>query len=209
MRVLDFLKATINDTNCVGITRSECIEEAADVIIQVTYPGTYYSVTEIADKIGASIIENGYDGIDTLLHASEEYVGGEDALQLRALYLVWNALMNIILSIRDKLNNKHATLILNSGLDIIVKLKTIATDVVSKIVGNIFVTFEELVQYDNVTKEQFEEKKILSKCIGILKKNDEWHHRSESVMQEAIEFFDWCRDKHFFSRIPILNFSSL
>ena len=105
--------------------------------------------------------------------------------------------MNIIISIEGKLlNSERANSLLNAGLDIICKLKTIDTDVVSETVYNIFTTLTGLVECDNVTNEQFEEKKVLSKCIEIFQKNDGWHYRSESVMQEAIEFFDsLCRWK--------------
>ena len=93
LSVLNFLVKTMNDGNCVGVVRMKCIDDAASIIANTTYRGENNVNEDITKKIATSLVE--CDGINTLINASEEYSGGDDASQLEALWAVSCALQNI------------------------------------------------------------------------------------------------------------------
>jgi hypothetical protein len=124
--VLNFIKKTMNDGNCVGANRMECIENSTQLILQVTYSGEKGVNKEIATKIADSLMD--CDGINTLIHASKEYAGGDDIPQLKALNGIWNALRNITCkkdAMKDTINKDQAIALFDTGIDDISQLKSV------------------------------------------------------------------------------------
>ena len=154
---------------------------------------------DIAAKIVATLLD--CDGIDTLINASEEYTGEDDVPQLNTLRYVWIAFRNLTYSLTNSdwvISKKKAIDIFDTGIDIISQLKSIGGgDIASEILEHIFCTFYYIVVDNYVTKKYFQDKNILSKCLEVLKRNGVWIFESrEGLIQEAIEFFDYCCDEY-------------
>jgi hypothetical protein len=193
-KVLDFLKATMNDVNCKGSIRMECIEIAANVIAWVTFSGENDDNEEIAKKIAITLLN--CDGIDTLISASEEYTGGDDIPQLNAVCYVWCAFGNILSTDSSLMSQDKAVTIFDTGIDVISQLKSVDNSITSRILNQVFCTFNNIVFGNYVTKKYFQDKNILPKCLEVFKKNGAWNFRShEGLIQEAVDFFDTCCDK--------------
>ena len=197
LSVLNFIKKTMNNGNCVGQVRMDCIEKAAQIIIHSTYSGTNKVNKKIATKIVTSLME--CDGINTLINASEEYNGGEDVPQLKALRFTWGALNNITSkmdAMKDAINKYQAIALFDTGIDIISQLKSIDGGVASGTLGSVFGTLYNVVFCNYVTKKYLQDKDILSKYLEVFKKDDgTWTCRSEIVMAGAITFINCCRSK--------------
>ena len=125
MRVVDFLKATMNDIHCKGPIRMKWIKNAADVIAQIAYEEENAMNKDIAAKIAATLLD--CDGIETLITASEDYTGGKDVPQLNALCSVWRALRNTVSILTDNslMNQKTASTIFDAGIDAMSQLKSV------------------------------------------------------------------------------------
>ncbi|OEU08143.1 hypothetical protein FRACYDRAFT_250371 [Fragilariopsis cylindrus CCMP1102] len=205
--VLNFIKKTMNDGNCVGQVRMECIEKAAQVIRGVIHLDENKVNLEIATKIAASFVK--CDGINTLINASEEYNGGEDVHELNALYFVWMALVNITafetdVMTEDVINKDQAIALFDTGIDVISQLKSVDGDVASEILEFVFETFFNVVSNDYVTKKNFQDNDILSKCLEVVAKRmmrgETWTCRSENVIFGTILLFHTCCCKKLLDR---------
>jgi hypothetical protein len=201
--VLNFLINIMNDGNCVGQVRMECIEKAAQVIRSVIYPGENKVNEDIAKKISKSLIE--CDGINTLINATEEYNGGEDVHELNALYFVWKALVNITtfetdVMTEDTINKDQAIALFDTGIDVISQLKSVDGDVALETLEFVFGVLNNctMLLRNYVTTKYFRDKDILSKCLEVFKidnDSDSWTCRSENAMEATILFFNTCRFK--------------
>ena len=118
IRIVDFLKATMNDIHCKGPIRMKWIKNAADVIAQIAYEEENAMNKDIAAKIAATLLD--CDGIETLITASEDYTGGKDVPQLNALCSVWRALRKTVSILTDNslMNQKIASTIFDAGIDL-------------------------------------------------------------------------------------------
>jgi hypothetical protein len=76
VRVIDFLKTTLDDEECIGAIRMECIKKAATAIKRITYAGDDDNDEGIVKMIATSVAD--FKGIETVLLASNEYTGGDD-----------------------------------------------------------------------------------------------------------------------------------
>jgi len=95
IKVLDFLKTTLENETCVGSIRWKCINVAASVISNVCYPGSDNSNEDIATEIVLSAVK--YGAIQILLAANEEYTSANDTFDLNAVGTIWHALKNMFL----------------------------------------------------------------------------------------------------------------
>ncbi|OEU06746.1 hypothetical protein FRACYDRAFT_253515 [Fragilariopsis cylindrus CCMP1102] len=198
--VLNFIKKTMNDGNCVGQVRMECIGKAAQAIRGVIYRGENNVNKDIAKKISKSLIE--CDGINTLINASEEYNGGEDVHELNALYFVWMVLKNITafkidVMTGDGINKDQTIALFDTGIDVISQLKSVHGDVASEILELVFGALNNCIKFSRsyVTTKYFQDKDILSKCLEVFKTDDDsdtWTCRSEKAMEATILFFYNC-----------------
>jgi hypothetical protein len=185
----------MNDVNCKGSIRMECIEIAANVIAWVTFSGENDDNEEIAKKIAITLLN--CDGIDTLISASEEYTGGDDIPQLNAVCYVWCAFGNILSTDSSLMSQDKAVTIFDTGIDVISQLKSVDNSITSRILNQVFCTFNNIVFGNYVTKKYFQDKNILPKCLEVFKKNGAWNFRShEGLIQEAVDFFKRCHIKH-------------
>ena len=196
VKVVDFLKAIMINSNCVGTVRMECIEKAADVISEVcSYSGDNGNTSEIVTKLITSAMD--YDVIGTLINVSEEYSGGDDVPRLEALDSVWTAFRNITSHINEngnKLSQDQAIVLFDTGIDIFSYLKSNNGLMVSSILENIFVTLGQIIDKSYMDKKHFQNKNILSKCLDVFRKEDgTWGDRSEIITDVAIDFFDDCQ----------------
>ncbi|OEU18250.1 hypothetical protein FRACYDRAFT_236523 [Fragilariopsis cylindrus CCMP1102] len=207
--VLNFIKKTMNDGNCVGQVRMECIEKAAQVVREVTYSVYENQVNfEIETKIAASIME--CDGITTLINASEEYNGGEDVPELNALCFVWKALDNITafgnnMIKEDGINEDQTIGLFDTGIDVISQLKSVDSDVASETLEFVFGVLDNCIKFlrNFVTTKYFQDKDALSKCLEVFKMDDDgdtWTCRSENTMEATILFFYTCYSKALLDR---------
>ncbi|OEU07243.1 hypothetical protein FRACYDRAFT_251292 [Fragilariopsis cylindrus CCMP1102] len=198
VKVLDFLKASMNDIHCKGSIRMRCIKNAADVISTVTHTGENNENKDIAAKNATTLLD--CDGIDTLIAASEEYSGGGDIPQLEAVCSVWNAFKNLTCILRTDLVmiQDTALSLSDTGIDIMSQLKSVDGDIASEILGNVFLSLNNIVLKNYITKRYFQDKEVLSKCLDIFKKNGTWNFRirEELRMHEAAHFFNTCRKKN-------------
>lgn len=195
-KVLDFLKSTMNDSNCVGAIRMECIRIAACVISQVFFDGKDGSNKEIATNIATCAMD--YEGIEILINASEEYSGGDDIPQLNALESVWTALRNSTfkeVAMKNTISKHQAIVLFDTVIDILFQLKSHDGRVVSNTLEHAFVTLNNVVRCNYVEKEHFQHTNILSKCLNVFRKDGTWGDRSEKETRAALNFFDWCRVK--------------
>jgi hypothetical protein len=194
VRVVDFLKATMNDVTCKGLIRTECIVKAAHVISTVIFKGENSINEDIAAKIATTLID--CDGMDTLINVSEEYTGGKDIPQLEAVCSVWNAFRTLshFLTTDSLMSQEQAIAIFDTGIDVISQLKSVGGDIASETLESVFYTFSDLLVENYITKKYFKDKNILSKYLEVFKKNGTWNLRScEGLLQEAGDFFDSCR----------------
>ncbi|OEU11868.1 hypothetical protein FRACYDRAFT_244988 [Fragilariopsis cylindrus CCMP1102] len=192
VRVVDFLNATMNDIHCKGSIRMECIENAADVIMLITFKGENAINNEVATKNVATLLD--CDGVNTLIAASEEYTGGKAVPQLKAVHSVWRAFTQISdsLMIQDT-----AITIFGTGIDIMSQLKSVDGDIASKTLEHVFHSLCGIVYHDRMTKKYFQDKNILPKCLEVFKKNGTWNFRScEELIHKAVVFFNICRTKN-------------
>ena len=206
--VLNFIKKTMNDGNCVGQVRMECIEKAAQVITGVINPDKNKVNFPLAAKIAASILE--CDGINTLINASEEYDGREDVPELNALCLVWKALDNITafetdVMTEDVINKDQTIALFDTGIDVISQLKSVHGDVASEILELVFGALNNCIKFSRsyVTTKYFQDKDILAKCLEVFKMDDDgdtWTCRSENAMEATILFFYTCYSKALLDR---------
>ena len=204
IRVLDFLTATMNDVNCKGNIRSRCIGLAASVITSATFFGLNQSANkDIATKILASIVD--YDGVNTLINASEEYIDkDEDSIsQITALENVWGALRNII-AYGSKMSKEQAIAVFETGMDVMSFLKAFDTALSNLGLEHIFATLRSLVRQGTCigtwTTDYFLQNiTTISKCLDVFKKNDgTWIDRGEAVTDWAMELFRRCSIQHLF-----------
>jgi hypothetical protein len=149
-KVLDFLKETTKDMNCVGAIRMDCIACSTRVIWQVTCLGENGSNKDVATKIPATLMD--CDGINTLIDASEEYTEGEDVPQLTAVNFIWRALRNITFKINV---TKDTIALFDTGIDTISRLKSVPADdaFASKTLEDVFYTLANLVDENYVIFE--------------------------------------------------------
>ena len=193
VRVVDFLKATMNDTHCKGSMRMRCIENAAAVIAKIANTDE----NEIVTKIVATLVD--CDGINALIAASEEYTGGKDVPQLKAVCSVWRACRNLtcVLSCNSLMIQDTSIIIFGTGIDIMSQLKSVDGDITSETLKHVFYTLTTIVNHDYLTKKYFQDNNILSKCLEVFKKNGTWNLRScEGLILNAVDFFDMCRIKN-------------
>jgi len=192
IKVLDFLTATLIDSNCVGTIRMRCIQKAANVLMLVCSQKHDGSNKEIVTKIATSVMN--YNGIDTLINASEEYFGGDDLPQVQALERVWAALASLAChtgAMETAINKDKANILFDTGIDILVQLKS--KDIATSVLGNVFVTLRNIVCCQYMEMKQFQETTILSKCLDVFRNKDGmWGGRSEPVTDKAIRFIVSC-----------------
>ena len=136
-----------------------------------------------------------YGGLDILINASEEYIGGNNTLELHAAASVWCAFYNIYLlrSENEIIKKEKANAVFQTGIDVLPHLKLVLIDNVSSIVvGNILHTFSVIVRNKYVTKDFIQNNNCISKCLDVLKKNDgTWkdNEGDEHPAERAISFF--------------------
>jgi len=195
IKVLDFLTATMNDVNCTGDIRFNCIGWAARVIRCVAQKGVYAADNkDIILKILASALD--YGGLDVLVNASEEYIGGNNAVELNALSAVWCALLHIyLLSLKNEcIMKEKANAVFETGIDVFSHLKLVSIgNASSSLLGIIFNTLETIVRKQYVTKNFIQTNHFISKCLDVFKKdNGTWKDDKEVFPQpaaRAISFF--------------------
>jgi hypothetical protein len=192
--VLNFIKKTMNDGNCVGQVRIECIEKAVAVITNSTHSGRNKVNMGITMKIATSFVK--HDGINTLINVSEEYSSRGDVPQLKVLRCVWGALRNITCrtdTMKDAINKDQAITLFDTGIFVISQLKSVDSDNDSSYaLGNVFSACIHIVMTNYVAKKYFQDKDILPKCLEVFKKEDTWTFSSEKLMIDGIKFFYGC-----------------
>lgn len=192
IKVLDFLKTTLDDETCVGSIRWKCIDMAASVICNVCYFGADNSNEDIATEILISAVK--YGAIQTLLAANEEYTGGNDTFELKAVGSIWNTLENIC-NEEAEIEKDQATSIFDLGIDMMAKLSSVHGPLDSKALTHVFGALYCIVFHDLVTKKEFQDKDILSLCLKVFENDDKWSTDDEKLLEEAIGFFETCHDK--------------
>ena len=111
-----------------------------------------------------------------------------------ALESVWRAIANISKIVYNEMTKEQVMALLMAGIDII-------SDYIERIVNDddtivsVFMSFSSIINNQYVNKTQFEETKLLSKCIDVLKttNSDGWNCKCERTTVESIIFFDQCR----------------
>ena len=135
-----------------------------------------------------------YGGLDILINASEEYIGGNDTSELKALAAVWFALSNMYESdLENEIMKEKANAVFETGIDVLSHLKLVVIDEGSSIVvGNILYTFALIIGNKYVTKDFIQNNNCISKCVDVFKKNDgTWKDEKEFEIppKHAISFF--------------------
>ena len=153
--VLNFLTATMNDVNCTGNNRLECIEGAALVIADAARggrkDGPQGTNRGVAMKIVTSIVE--YNGVSILINASKEYIGGDNESQLAALDSVWTALWNIVTVQELEIQEDQAIAVLATGIAVISLLESLDTTLSNGVLETISATLDGLVEQSYLTTE--------------------------------------------------------
>ena len=212
LRVLDFLKVMMTDHNYKLKIRTDCIEEVTNIIVEISYPGDDGRNIELVKKILLTVIDHEYDGIATLIRASEDCTGRNEIIQMSALESVWRAIANISKIVYNEMTKEQVMAILMAGIAIISERERIVND---NTIVSVFMSFSSIIKNQYVNKAQFEETKLLSKCIDVLKmkNNDGWNCKCERTTVESIRFFDQCRcyklfneDSDYVSILPFLVF---
>lgn len=190
LEVLDFLKATLKDANCVGTIRMKCIKKSAYIVMCVCCPGEDNSYKHITTNIAASAIN--YNGIATLINASEEHFGDN----IHALACVWAALMSITDN-RDAMKNTgskiQTSIIFETGIHIFSQLKSYDSITVSNVLAAVFQTLGNFVRSSYVEKRHFQNNNTLSKCLDVFGRDGD---RSEKETEAVIYFFNCCHKKN-------------
>ena len=192
MKVLDFLRTTLDDESCVGSIRMKCIYVALAVICVVCYPEDDHISKDIATMIASTAVK--YDGIQTLLAANDEYTGGIKTSELLVAKELWFALSNI-LDAGDEIGKYEAISILDSGISIMTKLRSVHGCIAPDILTAIFATLFRIVQRDLVTKKEFQKKQVLSQCLKVFNKGDTWGANDEKWTLNALCVFKSCQLK--------------
>merc|ERR1712238_95434 len=154
--------------------------------------------TDIATKIATSAILD-CGGIHTLLLASEECTNPRGVLQLKALNTIWAAVRNITTATTCTIyTNTDQASILYTGMNLISQLNKSIQDIplVSTVLVHVVATLSTIVKNKYVTKKYFREKRILTNCLDIFKKNN---NPSELLTHTVIMFFDQCYSNNLFS----------
>ena len=195
--------------------RTDCIEEVTNIIVEISYPGDDGRNIEIVKKILLTVIDHEYDGIATLIRASEDCTGRNEVIQMSALESVWRAITNISSTVYNEMTEEQITALFMEGITVISKHEKIDyDDDASGTIESVFMSFSAIINNQYMNKAQFQEKKLLSKCIGVLKtKKDGWNCKCEETTVAAIRFFDRCRcnklfdeDSDYVSVLPFLIF---
>jgi len=122
----------------------------------------------------------------------EEYTGVDEDVQLKAVYSIWLAFRNITCG-TAAINKDQAVALFDTGIDIIHQLKSVEGQFTSLILEHVFCTLDNIVfAYNYITKEHFQDKGILSKCLDAFKKDDTWECRSENVFVSVTSFLKRC-----------------
>lgn len=213
LRVLDFLKVMMTDHNYKLKIRTNCIEEVANIIVKISYLGDDGRNIEIVKKVLLTVIDDEYDGITTLIRASEDCTGRNKIIQMSALESVWRAIANISKIVYNEMTKEQVMALLMAGMAIISERERIVNN--DTIIVSVFMSFSSIINNQYVNKTQFEETKLLSKCIDVLKttNNDGWNCKCERTTVESVRFFDQCRcyqifdeDSDYVSILPFLVF---
>mmetsp|Transcript_58368 Transcript_58368/g.67295 ORF Transcript_58368/g.67295 Transcript_58368/m.67295 type:complete len:498 (-) Transcript_58368:318-1811(-) len=211
IRVFDFLKESITkkkeeDGSALPLPNRmmmllECIEKASSVIQSVCFVGVDGVNTDIATKIATSAILD-CDGIQTLILASEECTNNpRGAYQFKALNTIWAAVRNITSATTCTIyTNKDQATILYTGMNIISQLNKSIHDVsmASTVLVYIVATFSTIVKNKYATQKYFREKRILTNCLDLVKKNNN-KNPSEMLTYTVIMFFHRCHSNNLFS----------
>ena len=195
VKVLDFLTETMKDPECVGVIRFKCIENAAYVITGFCYQGEKGVNKDITTKIATTLVN--YDGINTLIKASEEYTG-EDVRQLEAVHSVWLALRNIAAKkdvMVDVINTDQAIALFDAGIDVISQLKSVDGSTAAKILLQVFSVLKYIILDNYISKEYFQDEKIFSKCLEVFKHGETRTCGYEILLEYATRFFRSCHQK--------------
>ena len=198
LRVLDFLKVVMTDPTSVGWSKIlfDCFEEVTDIIARISYPCADGSNIEIVRKILLTVIDHEYDGIATLIRVSEDCTGRHEIVHASALDSVWRAIANISKTVYNEMTEEQVMALLLAGIATISEHERIVNDDdASGIIVSVFMSFSAIIDNQYMNKAQFQETKLLSKCIDVLKtkNNDRWNCKCERATVAAIRFFDRCR----------------
>ena len=198
LRVLDFLKVVMTDPTSVGWSKIlfDCFEEVTDIIARISYPCADGSNIEIVRKILLTVIDHEYDGIATLIRVSEDCTSRHKLVHASALDSVWGAIANISKTVYNKMTEEQVMALLFAGIATISEHERIVNDDdASGIIVSVFMSFSAIIDNQYMNKAQFQETKLLSKCIDVLKtkNNDRWNCKCERATVAAIGLFDRCR----------------
>ena len=199
-KVLDFMTATMHNSNCKGEIRMKFIEMAALVILEVCGGGLENNINkDIVMKIAISAMD--YNIMNVLINATEEYNGGNDQFELRAVKSIWRAFVNIF-RLNVEMSEDQAFSVFGTGIDLITHLKYVDGDNAISIFQQVFCTFMFLTKNYTMTKKFFKDKNIISKCLDVLKKNNTtWDCRTVELMEVVMPFFGICILKRIFDLV--------
>jgi len=177
----------------------EFIAMAAHVILRACCKNNMNK--DIVTKIVTSAID--WDVTDVLINASEEYNGGDDYFELRAVRNIWVAFVNVT-DYKIKISEEQTFSIFDTGIDIITHLKSVdgAIAIATVTIQNVFRTFAHLVKNDIMTKKLFKDRNILSKCLDVFRKNNNttWDCRIVELTNVVTKFLNHCGQKGFFDQ---------
>mmetsp|Transcript_62871 Transcript_62871/g.70318 ORF Transcript_62871/g.70318 Transcript_62871/m.70318 type:complete len:275 (+) Transcript_62871:2-826(+) len=191
----------MEDPNCVGKIRIEFIKKAT-LLFQYVCGESVNKDVALRLSFATSAID--CKGISSLCTASKEYNGRNECSELDCANSVWGAFMSIIGTPNVKLSDEQwwqALMVFDTGIDIITLLKSIDGTIATETLQNVFITFSHIVENDDMSKEFFKDRNILSKCLDVFKKKDNtWECRTELLMDSAVKFINVCWMRGFFNQ---------
>ncbi|VEU36431.1 unnamed protein product [Pseudo-nitzschia multistriata] len=200
VKVVDFLREQIEDPRCEGEFLMECIHKACDVICNVCFVGKF-GINEDIAVVNATVVVK-YEGIETLLMASNEYneANKDHPLALKAAEGVWNAIMNVYCNAETAMTKKLSMLVLDAGLQMLARIGSVDHPVAAETIANVFNTFYRITYHGYVTNEEFQKLDILTHCLDVFKRDVTSSDGDEELLEEAISFFYGCHEKTLFGK---------
>jgi len=195
-RLLNFFNVSSNMANM------DYVNHVASIITWCTYNGNNGDTIDVVEVMTKKFMER--DVIYSMLLANEEYTGGNDPQELRAIYSLWNAFGNIAGNKVTAVNRDTTFRLFDDALATlrllnVVKNTTLVHDIKIRILNTVAFLVLKNNALINATGSDFEARNFFQTCLDALKDVDGRWDYIENVWNMAARLFYHCIAKKLFS----------
>lgn len=201
VKVIDYLDEQIDAAGAKpprpGDFLLKAIHKAADVICNVCFVGKH-GINEDIAIVNATVVVK-YGGIETLLRASDCYNKSHaknDPIALKAVEGIWNAIMNVYCNAEAAVTKEISIMVVDAAVEIMSGIGSVDHAIATETLANVFNSLYRITYHGFVSKEEFQQKKLLTHCLNVFKRDVTTSSEGdEELLEEAISFLYGCHEK--------------